>query len=411
MPTAIRTCPLCEATCGLEVTVGDERCPARPRRRRGRLLPRLPVPEGRRPQGAARGPRPAAHAAGARRATASSSPATWDEAFAVIAERLPPILAEHGRDAVARVPRQPERRTASRRCSTAACCSRRCGSRTSSRPAPSTSTPSRWPRRCMFGSGASVAGARPRPHRPPADARREPAGLERLADDRARRRAAACAAIRARGGKVVVVDPRRTRTAKRRRRAPVHPPGHRRAAAHGARPRAVRRGPRRARSRASSLDGRRRGRARWPRTSRPRRSRRDRRDPGRRRSRRMARELARGADAPRSTGASARRRRRFGTTASWLVDVLNVLTGNLDRPGGAMFPLPRARANARRAGPRPRRALRALGQPRARAPRDLRRAAGRLPGRGDRDAGRGPGPRAASRSPATRSCRRRTPSG
>jgi anaerobic selenocysteine-containing dehydrogenase len=30
----------------------------------------------------------------------------------------------------------------------------------------------------------------------------------------------------------------------------------------------------------------------------------------------------------------------FGTLASWLVDVLNVLTGNLDRPGGAMFPRP-----------------------------------------------------------------------
>ncbi|WP_428955697.1 molybdopterin oxidoreductase family protein [Streptomyces sp. cg35] len=29
----------------------------------------------------------------------------------------------------------------------------------------------------------------------------------------------------------------------------------------------------------------------------------------------------------------------FGTHASWLVDVLNVLTGNLDRPGGALFPL------------------------------------------------------------------------
>src|SRR5678815_2937997 len=27
----------------------------------------------------------------------------------------------------------------------------------------------------------------------------------------------------------------------------------------------------------------------------------------------------------------------FGTLASWLVDVLNVLTGNLDRAGGAMF--------------------------------------------------------------------------
>ncbi len=34
----------------------------------------------------------------------------------------------------------------------------------------------------------------------------------------------------------------------------------------------------------------------------------------------------------------------FGTLASWLVDVLNVLTGNLDRAGGAMFPLaPRRR--------------------------------------------------------------------
>ena len=32
----------------------------------------------------------------------------------------------------------------------------------------------------------------------------------------------------------------------------------------------------------------------------------------------------------------------FGTLASWLVDVLNVLTGNLDRPGGAMFAKPAA---------------------------------------------------------------------
>jgi anaerobic selenocysteine-containing dehydrogenase len=29
----------------------------------------------------------------------------------------------------------------------------------------------------------------------------------------------------------------------------------------------------------------------------------------------------------------------FGTLGSWLVDVVNVLTGNLDRPGGVMFPL------------------------------------------------------------------------
>jgi anaerobic selenocysteine-containing dehydrogenase len=36
----------------------------------------------------------------------------------------------------------------------------------------------------------------------------------------------------------------------------------------------------------------------------------------------------------------------FGTLTSWLVDVVNILTGNLDRPGGAMFPL----APHRRAG-------------------------------------------------------------
>jgi anaerobic selenocysteine-containing dehydrogenase len=41
----------------------------------------------------------------------------------------------------------------------------------------------------------------------------------------------------------------------------------------------------------------------------------------------------------------------FGTLASWLVDVINILTGNLDRPGGAMFPLSPAAAAPRPAGP------------------------------------------------------------
>lgn len=40
-----------------------------------------------------------------------------------------------------------------------------------------------------------------------------------------------------------------------------------------------------------------------------------------------------------------------GTLASWLVDVLNVLTGNLDRPGGAMFPLSATEKAPRPAGP------------------------------------------------------------
>ena len=41
----------------------------------------------------------------------------------------------------------------------------------------------------------------------------------------------------------------------------------------------------------------------------------------------------------------------FGTIGSWLVDVINLLTGNLDRQGGAMFPLGAAMAAPRPAGP------------------------------------------------------------
>ncbi|MGP2437462.1 molybdopterin oxidoreductase family protein [Streptomyces sp. JW3] len=40
-----------------------------------------------------------------------------------------------------------------------------------------------------------------------------------------------------------------------------------------------------------------------------------------------------------------------GTLASWLVDVLNVLTGNLDRPGGALFPQAATAPTPRPAGP------------------------------------------------------------
>ena len=46
----------------------------------------------------------------------------------------------------------------------------------------------------------------------------------------------------------------------------------------------------------------------------------------------------------------------FGTVGSWLVDVVNVLTGNLDRPGGAMFPLAPAASAPR--PPRPGRGFR-----------------------------------------------------
>jgi anaerobic selenocysteine-containing dehydrogenase len=66
--------------------------------------------------------------------------------------------------------------------------------------------------------------------------------------------------------------------------------------------------------------------------------------------RRLARELA----AAPSAAVYARIgtcTQEFGTLASWLVDVLNVLTGNLDREGGAMFALAAAgQKNAAGAG-------------------------------------------------------------
>jgi anaerobic selenocysteine-containing dehydrogenase len=77
----------------------------------------------------------------------------------------------------------------------------------------------------------------------------------------------------------------------------------------------------------------------------------------------------------------------FGTLASWLVDVVNLLTGNLDTPGGAMFPLAAAgHSNAsgtpgRGRGARFGRHASRVG----RAGRGVRGASGGLPGRGDRD--------------------------
>src|SRR5690606_1542570 len=52
--------------------------------------------------------------------------------------------------------------------------------------------------------------------------------------------------------------------------------------------------------------------------------------------RRLARDLARARSAA-VYGRIGTCTQRFGSLASWLIDVLNVLTGNLDQPGGAMF--------------------------------------------------------------------------
>ena len=198
-------------------------------------------------------------------------------------------------------------------------------------------------------------------------------------------------ALRARGGKLVVVDPRRSRTAEEAdEHHPIRPGTDALllfALVHVLfaedRVPAARRSP-----------------TAWPRSRRsrsPSRPRPSRRRPGSAPDaiRRMARELA-AAEAAAVYGRIGTTTQEFGTLASWLVDVLNVLTGNLDRPGGAMFPLAAAGQRNASGAPGRGRALQ-LGRWRSRVrglPESLGRAARRRARRGDRDAGRGPGPRA-----------------
>ncbi len=55
--------------------------------------------------------------------------------------------------------------------------------------------------------------------------------------------------------------------------------------------------------------------------------------------RRLAREIA-AAPSAAVYGRIGTTTTEFGSTASWLIDVVNILSGNLDRPGGSMFPTP-----------------------------------------------------------------------
>lgn len=65
--------------------------------------------------------------------------------------------------------------------------------------------------------------------------------------------------------------------------------------------------------------------------------------------RRLARELA-GAPSAAVYGRLGTCTQEFGTLVSWLVEVVNALTGNLDQPGGAMFP--KAAAGAKNTTPK-----------------------------------------------------------
>jgi anaerobic selenocysteine-containing dehydrogenase len=335
MAVAYRTCPFCEATCGLEVEHSEGRVTkvrgdAEDVFSQGFLCPkgvslielhddpdRLRTPMIRETDGSFRA-------------------ASWEEALGLIAEKLPPVLEAGGRDACAVYLGNPSAHSLA-----ATLYGRVLLKAIGTKNIFSASTVDQYPKQMasalMFGTGLSIAipdldrtdhllvlGANPLASN---------GSLMTAPDVRGRLRA-----IRARGGKIVVVDPRRTRTAKEADEHVFIRPGtdamllfalvnvifdegldtpvehlagldEVRALAKDFTPEAA--------ATATGIEAE--------------------------TIRRMARELA-AAPSAAVYGRIGTTTQLFGTTASWLVDVLNAITGNLDRPGGALFP--RAAAGA-----------------------------------------------------------------
>src|SRR5258707_2334099 len=339
-PTATHytTCPLCEATCGLEVrTAGREIVSIRGDH--DDVLSQAYI-----------GPKAAALKeldadpdrlrAPMIREGEQWRTVNWDEAFAEVERRLTPILEQHGRDAVAAYAGNPNVHNLAGLLYTPAFLHA-----LASRNVFSASTVDQMPKQVspglMFGTMLSI---------PIPDVDRTTylliLGANPLVSngslmtapnmrDRIRQ-------LRARGGRVVVVDPRRTRTAEEADEHLFIHPGtdafflfalaHTLFAEGLVQPGSLGEHP-------NGLDeGERLAHAFVPEVVAPV----CRIAPDA--IRRIARELA-AAESAAVYGRIGTCTQEFGTLASWLVDALNVLTGNLDPAGGALFP--RAAAGAR----------------------------------------------------------------
>jgi anaerobic selenocysteine-containing dehydrogenase len=335
--TLFRTCPLCEATCGLELTIGHGAvtgirgdrddvfsrgfiCP------KGTTLGHLHDDPDR-----LRGPLV--------RRDGELRAATWEEAFAEVARRLPPIVQAHGRDAVAVYLGNPTVHNLSGILYSRVLL-RALGTRNLYTASTVDQRPKEISSALLFGTMLS---------HPVPDLDRTSYLLLLGANPLASNGSLATAPdwpgrlrrIRERGGAVVVVDPKRTRTAERAsEHLPIRPGTDAlllMAMVHtlfaeglvdlGGAAELVagvdvveelaRDFPPEAVAAACGIDAA--------------------------TIRRLARELA-AAPSAAVYGRTGTCTQEFGTVTSWLVDVLNVLTGNLDRPGGAMFPKPAAGA-------------------------------------------------------------------
>ena len=372
MSLHFRTCPLCEATCALEIEVKDDGSVGRIRGDRedpwskgyicpkGSTLKHLHEDPDRLRTPMVRGDDGQLH------------PATWDEAFAEVERRLTPILNEHGRDAVAIYLGNPNVHNMAGLLYVKPLV-RALGTKN----VYSASTVDQRPKELAsaFLFGTPLAHAVPDLDRTDhlvifgANPWASNGSLATAPDWPGR-----LTAIRERGGKVVVVDPKRTKTAEEAdEHVPVRPGadafllmamvhvlfeeglvdlGHAtefvdgvdevRALCREFTPEAV------ATVCGVDADG----------------------------IRRLARELA-AAPTAAVYGRVGTSTQEFGTLCCWLIDVLNVLTGNLDRPGGVMFAKPAAGGSNTRGEPRVGRATK-LGRHHSRV-RGLNETFGELP--------------------------------
>lgn len=333
LSTHIRTCPLCEATCGLEVSHRNGEV-VRIRGDRDDVFSRGFIC----PKGSTLGKLdsdPDRIRAPLIKRNGSHQPGTWDDAFALIEEKLTPIVAEHGPNSVGLYLGNPNVHSMS-----GSLYVRAFVKMLRSRSVFTAATVDQMPKHVssgyMFGhpdlipvpdldrtSYLLMLGANPY----------ESNGSLATAPDWPRR----LEAISGRGGKVVVVDPRRTKTAiAADEHIPIRPGtdalflfavanvifsrglidlGHLEGAVAGLEEIGAAVGefePERVES-ATGIPAA--------------------------ITRRIAHELA-SADSAAAYGRIGTHTAEFGTMASWMVDVLNTVTGNLDRPGGAMFARP-----------------------------------------------------------------------
>src|SRR5437899_511501 len=344
--TALRICPLCEATCGLTLTISDGRVTGARGDRQDVFSHGFICPKGASFAELDNDPdrltRPLVRRDG------ELTEATWDEAYAVVAERLGGVINEHGATSVGVYLGNPNAHTIA-------------GSlygpliirALKTRQVYSASTLDQMPKHValgyMFGSPVAftvpdldrtdylvIIGANPLVSN---------GSLATAADFPGKLRA-----LRKRGGRLTVIDPARTRTAELADRHIAPRPGadaallfavvhvlfeeglvapdlggvgahvagleQVREMADGFSPEAV------AAHCGVSVEE----------------------------IRTLAREIA-AAPSAAVYGRIGTSTVEFCTIGSWLVDVINILTGNLDRPGGAMFPLAAVAPAPRPAGP------------------------------------------------------------